>query len=121
MSDGPIVWSHCRAVNRIPSAKPALAVKCRKCAVRLFEGTPQDVDANIFDQQISGSSVPVLVDIWAPWCGPCQMMPPAYQAAAEQLEPDVRLIKLNSDEQQQVAGRLGIRGIPTMMLFPSRP
>ena len=117
MSDHHVVCSHCGSVNRIPPAKSALAAKCGKCGAKLFDGNPNDVDSNIFEQQISRSSVPVLVDIWAPWCGPCRTMAPSFRAAADQLEPDVRLIKLNSDEQQQVAARLGIRGIPTMILF----
>ncbi|MCB1462688.1 MAG: thioredoxin TrxC [Nitratireductor sp.] len=117
MSDHHIVCSHCGSVNRIPPAKSALAAKCGKCGDPLFEATPVDVPANVFQRQISRSSVPVLVDVWAPWCGPCRMMAPAFQSAAEQLEPAVRLIKLNSDEQQQIAGQLGIRSIPTMILF----
>jgi len=117
MSDNHVVCSQCGSVNRIPPTKSALAAKCGKCGEQLFDGTPKDVDANVFERQVSRSTVPVLIDIWAPWCGPCKMMAPAYQAAAGQLEPDVRLIKLNSDENQQVAGRLGIRGIPTMILY----
>lgn len=117
MSDHHVVCSHCGAVNRIPQQKSALAAKCGKCSARLFEAEPRDVDSAIFQRQVSGSSVPVLIDIWAPWCGPCRTMAPAFRAAAGQLEPEVRLIKLNSDENQQIAGQLGIRGIPTMILY----
>jgi thioredoxin 2 len=70
-----------------------------------------------FDRQIGRGNLPVLVDVWAPWCGPCKMMAPAYEAAAKALEPNIRLVKLNSDKEQAVAARLGIRGIPTMILF----
>lgn len=91
--------------------------KCGKCGVRLFSGHPEDVDAEIFDRQIRRSSLPVVVDIWAPSCGPCKMMAPAYQTAANELPPYVRLIKLNSDNEQAIAASLGIRGIPTMILF----
>jgi len=117
MSDHHVVCSDCGGVNRIPAAKPALAAKCGKCGALLFEGKPKDVSAEVFERQISRSTVPVIVDIWAPWCGPCRAMAPAYEAAAERLEPDARLIKLNSDDQQQISGRLGIRSIPTMILF----
>jgi len=73
-------------------------------------------DAN-FQTEVLSSEQPVLVDFWAPWCGPCKMMAPAYEAAAKALEPHIRLVKLNSDKEQAVAARLGIRGIPTMILF----
>lgn len=112
-----VVCSKCGGVNRLPPGRDAGEAKCGKCGTRLFSGHPQDVDAEIFDRQITRSSIPVVVDVWAPWCGPCKMMAPAYEAAANELEPLVRLIKLNSDNEQAVAARLGIRGIPTMILF----
>ena len=112
-----VVCSKCGGVNRLPPGRDAGEAKCGKCGTRLFSGHPQDVDAEIFDRQITRSSIPVVVDVWAPWCGPCKMMAPAYEAAANDLEPLVRLIKLNSDNEQAVAARLGIRSIPTMILF----
>ena len=112
-----VVCSKCGGVNRLPPGRDAGEAKCGKCGTRLFSGHPKDVDAEIFDRQITRSSVPVVVDIWAPWCGPCKMMAPAYEAAANELEPLVRLVKLNSDNEQAVAARLGIRSIPTMILF----
>lgn len=112
-----VVCSKCGGVNRLPPGRDAGQAKCGKCGTGLFSGHPQDVDAEIFDRQITRSGVPVVVDVWAPWCGPCKMMAPAYEAAANELEPLVRLIKLNSDNEQAVATRLGIRGIPTMILF----
>ncbi|UVC17931.1 thioredoxin TrxC [Mesorhizobium onobrychidis] len=112
-----VVCSECGGVNRLPQAHNALEAKCGRCGIKLFSGHPQDVNAEIFDRQITRSSLPVVVDIWAPWCGPCQMMAPAYEAAANELEPHVRLIKLNSDKEQAVSAKFGIRGIPTMILF----
>jgi thioredoxin 2 len=112
-----VVCSKCGGVNRLPPARNASDAKCGKCGKRLFSGHPEDVSAEIFNRQITRGSVPVVVDIWAPWCGPCKMMAPAYEAAAKELEPHVRLIKLNSDNEQAVSARLGVRSIPTMILF----
>ncbi|RUW61087.1 thioredoxin TrxC [Mesorhizobium sp. M7A.F.Ca.US.008.03.1.1] len=112
-----VVCSKCGGINRLPPARNAMEAKCGKCGTMLFSGHPQDVDAATFDRQIVRGSLPVVVDIWAPWCSPCKMMAPAYEAAANELEPRVRLIKLNSDNEQAVAARLDIRSIPTMVLF----
>ncbi|TIN41764.1 MAG: thioredoxin TrxC [Mesorhizobium sp.] len=117
MQEKLVVCGKCGRVNRLPPARDAGDAKCGKCGSRLFSGHPADVDTQSFDRQVTRSSLPVVVDIWAPWCGPCKMMAPAYEAAANELEPHVRLIKLNSDNEQAVAARLGIRGIPTMILF----
>ena len=117
MSENLVVCARCGGINRIAPDRPALAARCGRCKSKLFAGHPEDVDAAVFNRQVSRSTIPVLVDVWAPWCGPCLSMAPAYAAATAELEPHVRLIKLNSDAEQAAASRLSIRGIPTMILF----
>ena len=112
-----IVCSHCGATNRIGPEQDARAGKCGKCSRLLFDGQPADVSGALLEKQIAKSGIPVVVDIWAPWCGPCRGMGPQFMAAAQASEPDMRFLKLNSDENQEVSARLGIRGIPTMILF----
>lgn len=112
-----IVCPHCATTNRVAPEKSLSEAKCGACKEPLFDGHPADVGGSAFEKQIAKSDVPVLVDVWAPWCGPCRAMAPAYEEAAKTLEPDVRLIKLNSDNEQQISARLGIRGIPTMILM----
>ena len=117
MKDRLVVCTECSAANRLPAGKPASAAKCGRCGVHLFAGKPADISDRGLDAQVARGSVPVLVDVWAPWCGPCRMMAPAYEAAARELEPEFRVLKLNSEAEPSAASRLGIRGIPTMILF----
>jgi len=112
-----IVCPHCATVNRIAAGRDALAARCGSCKQPLFDGHPVEADARMYERQIARSDIPVLVDVWAPWCGPCRMMAPAFKQAGATLEPDVRLIKVNSDSEPAIAGHLNIRGIPTMILF----
>ncbi len=112
-----IVCPDCAGINRVPDDRPAAAARCGRCGTPLFTGRPLEADAATFDRQVGRSGVPVLVDVWAPWCGPCRAMAPAFAAAAGEREPGMRLLKLNSEAEPQVAARLGIRGIPTMLLY----
>ncbi len=111
-----VVCPHCGKTNRVPGASSG-AGRCGSCKGALFTGHPVEADGQMFDKQTGRSDIPVLVDVWAPWCGPCRAMAPAYEQAAARLEPQVRVIKLNSDAHPDVSARLGIRGIPTLLLF----
>jgi thioredoxin 2 len=112
-----VACADCNASNRLPAARLDQGPKCGRCGQPLFASHPiQLTDAN-FDAVVNGTDLPVIVDCWAEWCGPCHMFAPVFEEAAAILEPGFRLAKLDTDANQQSAGRLGIRSIPTLIAF----
>jgi thioredoxin 2 len=112
-----LVCPHCRSINRLPQTRLTERPNCGQCHRALFTGHPITLTATDFDRQTSQSDIPLVVDFWAPWCGPCQVMAPAFEGAAKLLEPHVRLAKVNTEDERALATRFGIVSIPTMILF----
>ncbi|MCF6225778.1 MAG: thioredoxin TrxC [Xanthomonadales bacterium] len=112
-----VVCPTCSAINRIPAGKMSANPSCGKCGKPVFPGHPIDLNANNFMQHINRNDIPVVVDFWAPWCGPCKTMAPWYSDAAEKLEPRVRFAKLNTENEQAIGAKFNVRSIPTLILF----
>ena len=112
-----IVCPHCEAVNRVPDARLADNPTCGKCKRPLFDGHPVALTDRTFDRQLTRSELPLVVDFWASWCGPCKMMAPAYEQAAARIEPRARLAKVDTEQNPMLAQRYAIRSIPTLALF----
>lgn len=107
----------CGQANRVPAARLGDAPKCGSCGAGLVDGGVAELDAVTHDKATRGDGLPVLVDYWAPWCGPCRTMAPEFAKAATALAPGVRLMKLNTEDHPQVSARAGIRGIPALILY----
>ncbi len=117
MSVTHIVCPHCNITNRIPNEKIANKPICGKCKKPLFFAKPIELTASSFTTHISKNDILVVIDFWAEWCGPCKMMAPMFAQATAQLEPRVRMAKLNTEQEQNIAAQFNIRSIPTLIIF----
>ena len=112
-----VVCGHCQSVVRVPTGKLGHAPVCPQCHRAMLDGHPVNLTATDFDKHLQRNDLPLVVDVWAPWCGPCRTMAPQFAAAAQAMATEARFAKLNSDEVPELASRLGIRSIPTLIVF----
>jgi thioredoxin 2 len=112
-----VVCPSCLTANRVPAERLGESPTCGKCHAPLLAGEPVALDDSSFDALVGRTELPVVVDFWAPWCGPCRAMAPHFERAAAMLKDRVRFAKVNTDEASGIASRIGIRAIPTLVLF----
>ncbi|MDO9599514.1 MAG: thioredoxin TrxC [Azoarcus sp.] len=112
-----LVCPHCNAINRVPGTRLTEQPNCGQCHRPLFAAHPVDLSSANFARHVERNDIPVLVDFWAPWCGPCRTMAPAFVQAAGLLEPHFRLAKVDTEAEQALGAQYGIRSIPTLALF----
>lgn len=112
-----VVCPHCKSINAIPFKESYTKANCGRCKNSLLDAKPVDLTSDDFDETVANSDLPVVIDFWAPWCGPCQMMAPAFSKSASSFALKALFAKVNTQNEQTLATRFGIRGIPTIIIF----
>jgi thioredoxin 2 len=112
-----LVCPHCNATNRVPSDKLQVELNCGKCHQPLLTAHPDNLGEAAFNAQLAKSDLPMVVDFWAPWCGPCRMMAPAYEKVSQDMQGKARFVKVNTEDEQGLAAKYNIRSIPTLAVF----